>query len=395
MRILIAHSFYRLAGGEDRYVTQQLALLSGSHEVELLSARNEDLTERIATAGRMIFSRARIADAEATMRRFRPDVVHVHNVYPALGPAVHLAAARMGVPLVMTMHNYRMRCPNGFMFTEGQICHRCEPGFYAHAVLHRCFPSRVQAGAYAMSLWMHRFLLRLEDKVSLFIAPSVFAGEQLRRWGIGQARVRVIRNFTDVPISSSTTPGEFGVYAGRLSQEKGLDVLLRALKLAGDLPFTVVGDGPEKDKLERLAADLGLEGVLFVGRVPSEEVRSLLERARFVAFPSLWHENAPIAALEAMAAGRPLLVTRRGGLLELAEGGRGLVFSPGDVQDLADKIRLLSSDDDLCRRAGGAALAFARDELGPARHKSQLEDAYETVAAVTRPHVRTDGGERS
>lgn len=395
MRILIAHSFYRVPGGEDRYVTQQLGLLSGSHQVELLSARNEELTESIATAGRMIFSRSRIVEAEATIRRFRPDVVHVHNVYPALGPAVHLAAARLGVPLVMTVHNYRLRCPNGYMFTEGQICHRCEPGFYAHAVLHRCFPSKEQAGAYAMSLWTHRFLYRLENKVALFIAPSTFVGEQLRRWAIDGARVRVIRNFTDTPMASSSAPGEFGVYAGRLSQEKGLDVLLRALKLAADPPFTVIGDGSEKSKLEHLAADLGLKRLQFVGRIPAREVRPILDRARFVVFPSLWHENAPLAALEAMAAGRPLLVTSRGGLPELAEGGRGLVCSPGDVEDLAGRVRLLMDDDGLCRRAGQAALAFARDELGPVSHKSQLEDAYETVGAPAGPPVRAEGGERS
>lgn len=394
MRILIAHSFYRLPGGEDRYVTQQLALLRGSHEVELLSARNEELDESLATVGQMIFSRAGIADVEAAIRRFRPDVVHVHNVYPGFGPAVHLAAARVGVPLVMTVHNSRLRCPNGLMFTEGQICRRCEAGLYVHATLHPCFPSRTQAGAYAMSLWIHRFLLRLEHKVALFVAPSVFMREQLLRWGIGPARVRMIRNFTDAPAASSSFLGEFGVYAGRLSKEKGLDVLLRALKLAGDPPFTVIGDGPEMHTLERLAADLGLRRVVFVGRVPPEQVRALLERARFGAFPSPVHENAPLAALETMAAGRPLLVTSRGGLPELADAGRGLLCSPDDVRDMADKILLLMSEDDLCRRAGEAALAFARDELGPVSHKARLEDAYETVAAVTRPHVRADGGER-
>lgn len=395
MRILIAHSFYRVPGGEDRYVTQQLGLLSGSHEVELLSAENEGLAESITTARRMFFSRSLIADVETKIKGFRPDVVHVHNVYPALGPAVHLAAARLGVPLVMTVHNYRLRCPNGLMFTEGHVCHRCETGSYVHATLHRCFPSRAQAAAYATSLWIHRFPFRLDDKVALFVAPSVFMGEQLPRWGISPARVRVIRNFTDTPVESSSFPGEFGVYAGRLSKEKGLDVLLRALKLAADPPFTVIGDGPEKGQLERLAIDLGLRRVSFVGRVPPEQVRPMLERARFVAFPSLCHENAPVAALEAMAAGRPLLVTPRGGLPELADQGRGLVCSAGDVRDTADKLRLLMENDDLCKRAGEAGLIFARNELAPANHRAQLEDAYEAVGAAAEPSVQADGGEPS
>jgi len=240
-----------------------------------------------------------------------------------------------------------------------------------------------------MALWIHRFPLRLENKVALFLAPSLFMGEQLKRWGIGPIRVRVIRNFTDIPVASSSSPGAFGVYAGRLSKEKGLDVLLRALKLAADPPFTVIGDGPQKDELERVAADLGLRRVSFVGKVSPDQVRPMLERSRFAVFPSLCHENAPVAALEAMAAGRPLLVTCRGGLPELVDEGRGLVCSPGDVRDMADKLLLLVEDGDLCRRAGEAGLAFARKELGPARHKSQLEDAYATVTSVMEPGSRS------
>jgi glycosyltransferase involved in cell wall biosynthesis len=205
----------------------------------------------------------------------------------------------------------------------------------------------------------------------------------------------VIRNFTDLPPASEATPGRTGVYIGRLSSEKGLDVLLRALRLAADPPFTVIGDGPERSKLQSHAAHLGLKRIRFAGRVPAREIRPMLERARFVAFPSRWHENAPLAAIEAMVAGRPLLVTARGGLPELADGGRGLVCSPDDVQEMAVVIRRLMTDDELCRRAGEASLAFARSELAPAAHRTQLEVAYETVLAATKNRVRIHGGERT
>lgn len=393
MRILIAHSFYRLAGGEDRYVRQQVDLLGRSHEVELLSARNVALDAGFTTAARMVYSRSRVGDVEASIRRFRPDVVHLHNPYPALGPAVGLAAARVGVPLVMTVHNYRLRCPNGYLFTEGRVCRRCERGAYANAVLHRCFPSAKQSAAYAVALWIHRFLLRLEDRVALFIAPSGFIAEQLAAWGFARARIRMIRNFTYAPPVDDSTLGKHGLYVGRLSAEKGIDVLLRALRLAGDPPFMVVGDGPDRVRLQRSATDLGLTGVHFAGRLAPSQVRETVEEARFVAFPSLWHENAPLAALEAMAAGRPLIVTSRGGLPELAENGRGLVCRPGDADDLAEKIRLLGRDDDACVRAGDAALAFARDQLDPAAHAADLLKAY-TAARTDHRHARfTSGGD--
>jgi glycosyltransferase involved in cell wall biosynthesis len=390
VRILIAHSFYRLAGGEDRYVHQQMELLGRSHEVELLSARNAALDAGFATAARMVYSRPRVGDVEASIRRFRPDVVHLHNPYPALGPAVGLAAASVGVPLVMTVHNYRLRCPNGYLFTEGQVCRRCERGAYANAVLHRCFPSAKQSAAYAVALWVHRFLLRLEDRVALFIAPSHFIADQLTAWGFPRHRIRMIRNFTDATPVNGSTLGEHGLYVGRLSAEKGVDVLLRALRLADDPPFVIVGDGPDKVRLERLATDLGLTGLRFAGRLARSHVRESLQAARFVVFPSLWHENAPLAALEAMAAGRPLIVTARGGLPELAADGRGLVCRPGDADDLAEKIRLLGRDDDACARAGDAALAFARDQLDPAAHAAGLLRAY--AAARTQRHAVSRSG---
>jgi glycosyltransferase involved in cell wall biosynthesis len=379
VRVLIAHSFYRLPGGEDRYVGQQVELLGRSHEVELLAARNNDLEPGAATTARMIRSRSREAEVERTIRRFRPDVVHLHNPYPSLGPSVHRAAAKLRVPLVATVHNYRLRCPNGYQFTEGSACRRCEGGIYANAVIHECFPSRSQAAAYAAALWIHRFVYRLERTIALFLAPSAFAAAQLGRWGIERERIRLVRNFTDLAPAASAPPGGPGLSLGRLSPEKGLDVLIRALRLAGDPPFVMLGDGPDRPRLERLAKELELRRITFGGRASPGEVRATLERARFVAFPSLWHENAPLAALEALAMGRPLVVSSMGGLPELAAGDRGIVVRAGDAEATASAIRSLHADDDRCTRAGQAALAFALAELGASNHAAALEAAYGSV----------------
>jgi glycosyltransferase involved in cell wall biosynthesis len=381
LRVLIAHSFYRLPGGEDRYVSQQVPLLARRHDVELLSRHNTDLGGGIATAARMTMSRREQRRVEVALDRFSPDVVHLHNAYPSLGPAVHLAAHRRRVPLVMTVHNFRLRCPNGYMFTEGAPCRRCEGGMYAHAVLHRCFPSRSQSATYASALWLHRFVLRLQDKVDLFVTPSEFVGRRVVEWGIPEARVMVVRNFTAFALGRAA-PGDYGLYLGRLSGEKGVDVLLRALREAGDPPFRVVGDGPLKEPLARLARDLGLRRVQFTGQVPGDDVPGLLRSARLLALPSVWDENAPIAALEAMTAGRPLVVTRTGGLPELVRGGEGLQCEPGDVQGLAACIRSLFEDDRLCLQAGERALARAASELSPEQHLDRLEGAYERALAL-------------
>ena len=145
MRILYAHSFYRAPGGEDRHVRDQVDLVSGAHDVELVSESNVDLSESPATATRMLYSRAKKRDVGRIIDRFAPDVVHIHNTYPSLGPAVVLAANDRGIPIVMTVHNFRLRCPNGLMFTEGALCRRCQSGVYTNALLHQCFPTMKQA----------------------------------------------------------------------------------------------------------------------------------------------------------------------------------------------------------------------------------------------------------
>ncbi len=378
MRILVAHSFYRLAGGEDRYVRQQVELLGRRHDVSLLERSNRALETGIGTAAKMTYSLRQNAAVEKAIRQFRPDVIHLHNPYPSLGPAVHLSAARWGIPLVTTSHNFRLRCPNGLMFTEGSPCRRCEHGAYENAVVHHCFPTDSQALAYASALWMHRFVLRLERRVRVFVAPSRFMRTRLLEWGIGADRTALIPNYTDMP-PGDATPGEAGVYLGRLSAEKGLDHLLRALVVAGDPPFRFIGAGPLRDHLASQIGELGLRNARLIGKLDREGVARELRAARFAAFSSNWDENAPLAALEAMASGRPLLVTRTGGLAELVETGTGISCAVGDVDGMGAAIRRLMDDDAICRTLGERGLMLADTEYGPGTHLERLEAVYERV----------------
>ena len=379
MRILLAHSFYRVAGGEDRYVLTQLELLRARHRVEVLARRNQDLPGGLRTAATMTWSPTLTRQVAAELRRFGPDVVHLHNAYPALGPAVHLAAERHGTPLVMTVHNLRLRCPNGVQFTQGASCRRCEDGAYANAVLRGCFPARAQSVAYATSLWAHRFVLRLQQRVALFLVPSLFLRRRLLDWGLPEDRITLVRNFTELPSGASPEVGDAGLYLGRLSFEKGLPQLLRALCQAGDPPFQIAGDGPLEAALRRLAAGLGLRRVRFLGRLDYAQATRLLAASRYLALPSIWDENAPLAALEALAAGRPLLLSRVGGLPELVCEQTGLLCAPGDVAGLAANLSRLAADDQLCRSMGATAIDFARREFSPERHLQRLEAAYQAA----------------
>lgn len=378
MRILIAHSFYRIAGGEDRYVREQVDVLRGNHEVELLARFNRDLEPSPLPALRMTFSPSEYANCGRTIRRFKPDVIHIHNAYPSLGPAVHLAARRQGIPIVMTVHNFRLRCPNGLMFTQGSPCQRCVGGAYWNAVTHECFPTRSQATAYALSLSAHRFWFRLEKVVDCFVAPTEFMAERLRSWGIPSSRITIIRYFTSSH-PSATPPGQNGLFVGRLSAEKGVDVLLEALAQAGDPPFEIAGSGPAGNDLRRKVADLGLANVKFLGQLDQEGVADALRRARYVAVPSLWDEPFGIVALEAQAAGRPVIGTATGGLEELVRKGGGIVIAPRDTDALAAAIGRYVADDELIATAAERGRAFAISEFTPTVHLAALEHMYAKV----------------
>lgn len=381
VRILLAHAFYRVPGGEDSYVRAQAELLGARHDVELLGPVNDTLS-KAGAAHRLTYSGAARREVSATVDRFRPDLVHLHNPYPSLGPAVHLTARRRAVPLVMTVHNLRLRCPNGLMFTEGELCRRCEGGMYAHAALHRCFPTRAQGALYGAALWTHRFLLRVESSVAGFVAPSRFMAARLREWSIPAGKIHLVRPFVPASPRPEDGPGEYGLFLGRLSNEKGVDVLLDALAAAGDPPFRIAGGGPADDRLRARARDLGLKRTDFLGLVPRAEVPGLLAGARYVAAPSLSEENAPLAVLEAMAAARPVIATRRGGLPELVEEGRGLGVEARDGAALAGAIETLAVDPALCQTLGDAARRFVEDELTEEAHLKSLESAYGRVAGA-------------
>lgn len=379
MRILIAHASYRIPGGEDSYVKTQVELLSKGHDVYLLQASNEDLSGKLEASARGATSFGSRRSTTETIESFQPDVIHVHNIYPALGPVVHQIAKRNNIPLVMTVHNYRLRCPNGVRFTDGEICDRCVSGRYYNAVTHPCFPTRNQRVAYATTLWMHRFINRLEKSVDIFIAPSAFMGRKLTEWGVEESRIRTIRYAVNDPGPPPTRMGECGGYLGRLSMEKGVDVLLHALREAGDPPFLIAGDGTEKAALVDLATRLDLKNVEFLGYLPRPSRDDFFRRTRFLVFPSVWDENNPLAACEAMSRGMPIIVSDRGGLPELAMDGRGIICRSGEVLSFASSISQLMGDEELRAQLGAASVAFARSEFTMSKHKERLISTYEGI----------------
>jgi len=211
--------------------------------------------------------------------------------------------------------------------------------------------------------------------------------DRLLSWGIPARRIRTIRNFvTSIPPRASPS-GEYGMFVGRLAREKGIDTLLEGLALAGDPPFRIVGEGPIASELKASSVRLHLKNVVFTGRLAARAVADLLARSRYLVMPSVCEENAPMAVLESMAAGCPILVSRRGGLTELVQGGSGLTFEPGDPQSLAEMIHVLARESDTCKELGIRGRLFAQEHLSAEGHREQLEQLYERVTGGKSTHA--------
>lgn len=382
MRILILHSRY-LSGdvsGENRVVRDEADLLSAAgHEVTLrqLSPTVDSIGGRVAAAARSIWARGVAAGLAQEVRRDRVDVVHVHNLFPELSPAVLPAAKRGGAAVVMTLHNYRAMCLPATLLRDGAPCEACVGRIPWRGVRHACYRGSTAGSAVlATSLAVHRAWGSF-GAVDRYLAVSSFVRDKHIVAGLPAGKIGVKENFAG-PAAARTGSGDHYLFLGRLAPEKGLDILLGAWRTdPGLAPLLVAGEGPERD---RLAAEAP-EGVRFLGSVPPDQVRSLIARARAVLVPSRWDEPAvPRAVLEAYAGGVGVVASAVGGIPEgVRDGESGLLVSPGDVSAWVAALRRVEIDDE-AQRLGVGARATWRMRYAPDVGLRALEEAYAAVA---------------
>ncbi len=401
MRILVVNKFYWEKGGSER-VLFDLAhgYAAAGHEVipfAMASARNlpTPWADRFApevrwdgggplaalrAAAGVIHSGEAKRRLAALLRDARPDVAHLHNFHHQLSPSIVDALREAGVPAVHTLHDYKIVCPNYLLFTEGAVCTRCAGGRFAHAIVHRCVRGSAAASAVAAaeSAW-HRARRTLERGIRVFVSPSRFLAAQARAMGFG-GRIEVVPNGLDAAaIPAAAAPGDGFLYAGRLAREKGVATLVDAVRGDPALAVTIAGDGPDAAALRGAAADAP-DRVRFAGALPRAAVLERVRAARAVVMPSLWQENAPMAALEAAASGVPVVATRRGGLPEIVrDGENGILVPPGDPEALARALRTLQDSPDLAARLGRRGREIAETEY---RLSDQVTRMLELLAEV-------------
>ncbi len=365
MRILLAHSHYHdgAVGGEAAVLAEEAELLrSHGHEVRSFEKANGTLLERgkgpanlAHIASRIYHSPESAAEIGAVMDEFRPDVLHVHNYMFALTPSVFIAAKARGVATVLTLHNYRLLCPSGQFLRNGKVCEWCfEGGGYWKPIVSRCYPGGSLVKTLA-AVQLHRKTKAdqlLADRVDAYIILSKFARDKYVAAGIPADQVHVKSNIMGDPLAGIErhNAGRGAIFVGRLSPEKGVDVLLRAWREI-DYPLTIIGDGPDGTILRNMAPS----HVSFTGQLPREKVLERISGSAFLVFPSLCYEGFGMTLLEAMACGRPVVATDLGARAEILGDSAGLLCIAGDSDSLAVASRRLIKDPDLRSRLGASA----------------------------------------
>jgi glycosyltransferase involved in cell wall biosynthesis len=386
LRILLLHNRYRIAGGEEAVVEAESALLrEAGITVDLLEVRNDNIAgaaQTIKTALLTPYSPGGKRMAAERIRSFQPDVVHVHNFFPTLSPSVYDACRSAGVPVVQTLHNYRLICANGLLFRAGHACTECLGHTWGlPAIQHGCYRgSRMGSAAAAVMIGVHRVRKTWEERVDRFIALTEFARRLFaERAGIPPEKI-VVKPNAARDAGEGDGLGGYALYVGRLSPEKGIETLLAAADAGLGMPLVMAGSGPLQPKVEAAAGEGKLE---FAGLQDASGVQQLMRRARLLVMPSLWYEGLPMVVPEAFSAGLPIAASRIGALETLitesdaGESGDGVLFEAGNPRVLAETVRRFAAEPErqpgMRRRARATYEALYR----PDANLKRLLDIYE------------------
>lgn len=394
MKILLVHNRYQQPGGEDIVFDQERALLSrAGHEVVLYQRSNLELddallTERIALVKNIVFATKTHEEFSRLLAREKPQLVHIHNTFVMVSPSVYLASEAAGIPVVQTLHNYRLICPAANLFRDGHICEECVDHTLWRGVRHGCYrDSRTATASVAAMLLIHRRRHTWDEKVQGYIALTEFARNRFEYGGLPADRLFVKPNFVYPDPEPSFSPETYGVFVGRLADEKRVSTLLDAWsRLKSPIPLLIIGDGPERKKLEAQVVQLGLRNVSLLGRLTREESLAKVKRAFALILPSECYENFPLTIAEAFACGTPVICSRLGAMQEIVDDGRtGLQFTPGDADDIASKVEWAWAHPDRMNAMRYEARSEYESKYTAERNYELLTNVYQRVLGHTRP----------
>ncbi len=383
MKIMILHNFYQVSGGEDSVFQNEAQMLrDAGHEVVLHSVSNDRISGfwgRLKVVLNMCFSLGVYFELRRLLKQHAPDVVHVHNYFPLFTPSVFYACRKAGTPVVHTLHNYRAICPTALLMNDGHVNETSVLGSPWWALPHKVYRNSY-LGTFALSfmIWLHRQIGTWTSKVDAYICLTEFSKEIYVRAGWPKNKLFLKPNFindsqitTDFDVEISEP---YALYVGRLSDEKGVDLILDAWK-GMSMKLVVIGDGPLKTLM---SPELG--NIVYLGKQPKDKVLGYINNCQFLIMASTWYEGLPMVLIEAFAMRKPALVPQLGGMAEVVlDGVNGVHFTPGSSESLHKHALKLAADPVLCSKMGKSARVIFDSSYSEEVNLRLLTDIYSHV----------------
>lgn len=393
MKIILVHCQYQHPGGEDVVLEQEQKLLErAGHQVVLYQRTNYEVDQypgvkRLVLLQKAVWNSDSKDSFAELLRAEKPDLVHIHNTWIMISPSIYSACIEAGVPVVQTLHNYRLLCPVGTFFRDGKICEECLDHTLWRSLRNGCYrDSRAETAAVGIMLSVHRRRQTWEREVNSYIALTEFSRSKFLRGGMPADRIFVKPNFVDPDPGVRSGDGEYAIFVGRLFPERRVSTLLEAWPhLRTRVPLLIVGGGAEREGLEKRVLDNNLDMIKFTGFLPHEQAVAAIRGARFLIFCSEWYETFGMTMIEAFACGVPVICSKMGAMQEIvADGLTGLHFSPGDYRDLAEKVEWAWNHPERMRQMGEAARHEYESKYTAEKNYPRLMEVYRRAISDAR-----------
>jgi len=391
MNILLIHNKHRTGNpsGDDVVFANEVMLLkSNGNQCTTYERCNDEFLaartwEKLIMGIESTWSLKTYRETKKLIRKEKPEVVHIHNLFPLISPSVYYACADEGVPVIQTLHDFRFLCPKAYFMLNGNICERClEIGLWK-AIKYKCFrDSLIQSAGAAFMIWLHRSLKTWSRKVTAYITLTEFAKKKFVKAGFPSSRIFVKPNFFECSPTPDFSHNGYVLFLGRLGEEKGIRILLEAWKNI-DVPLKILGDGPLRNEIEELCRKYNLKIVEIMGYKPPNTCLEYLAKARFLILPSVCYEGFPMVIREAFAYGKPVLASRLGALEEIVDDCKtGLLFEPGNPEDLAQKVHWMVNNENAVIEMGENARAEFEMKYTAEKNYEMLMDIYNRAIKI-------------
>lgn len=412
MKVLLVHNYYKSSSpsGEDSVFKNEINLLKKNNiNVVTYTAYNDEIIDigirnRVKYFFESIWSSRTYKELKALIKKEKPDIVHFHNIWYLISPSGYYACKNAGVPVVQTLHNFRIFCTSGLLFRNRLICESCIPEhreklakimdyinrakILNNSLRFRCYKnSRKYSSTIALGEYLHWILGTWLKKVDAYIVPSEFGRRMFIKAGLNASKLFVKPNFLIDPPTPVFEDNNYIIFIGRLSPEKGVDVLIDAFtKISGEksnnLKLKIIGEGPLLLSLKEKLRARRINSIEFTGRMPVNEVRRLINYSCFTVIPSICYEMFPMAIIESFAGGKPVLASKLGAIEEIVANGKtGLLFEAGNSSDLAEKLKFMLENKDVLIQMGKNARKEVEEKYNDEKNIKILLNIYKNVLA--------------